>query len=106
MTTDYTFQGWLGLSPEAREGKMEWGTFEPKVWQEDDVDIQITHCGVCGSDLHTLGSGWGETLYRKDPYSPQNLPSSYLISESMLCRSRDRRKGGSCRQERQAYRPR
>ncbi|KAI9898146.1 hypothetical protein N3K66_006506 [Trichothecium roseum] len=63
MTTDYTFQGWLGLSPEALKGKMEWGTFEPKVWEEDDVDIQITHCGVCGSDLHVLGSGWGETTY-------------------------------------------
>ena len=24
---------------------------------------QITHCGICGSDLHTLRSGWGETLY-------------------------------------------
>jgi alcohol dehydrogenase (NADP+) len=23
----------------------------------------ITHCGVCGSDLHTLRSGWGPTLY-------------------------------------------
>jgi alcohol dehydrogenase (NADP+) len=25
--------------------------------------LQITHCGICGSDLHTLRSGWGETLY-------------------------------------------
>lgn len=61
--TDYTFQGWLGLSSEAVDGKMEWGTFEPKTWTEDDVDIQITHCGVCGSDTHTLRSGWGETKY-------------------------------------------
>ncbi|KAH6977352.1 NADP-dependent alcohol dehydrogenase [Ilyonectria sp. MPI-CAGE-AT-0026] len=63
MATDYTFQGWLGLSPEAVKGKMEWGSFEPKKWQEDDVDIQITHCGVCGSDAHTLSSGWKETIY-------------------------------------------
>ncbi|KAH7313879.1 zinc-binding dehydrogenase [Stachybotrys elegans] len=63
MASNYKFEGWLGLSPEAIEGKMEWKDFEPKKWQEDDVDIQITHCGVCGSDLHTLRSGWGETAY-------------------------------------------
>ncbi|KAK7417807.1 hypothetical protein QQZ08_011503 [Neonectria magnoliae] len=63
MATDYTFQGWMGLSPESAEGKMEWNTFEPKKWGEDDVDIQITHCGVCGSDTHTLRSGWKATTY-------------------------------------------
>ncbi|KAL8420399.1 hypothetical protein RB594_003257 [Gaeumannomyces avenae] len=60
---DYTFEGWLGKGPEAAKGKMEWGQFEPKKWTEDDVDIQITHCGVCGSDLHVLGSAWFPTKY-------------------------------------------
>ncbi|PHH86415.1 hypothetical protein CDD83_10274 [Cordyceps sp. RAO-2017] len=63
MSTDYKFEGWLGLSPESAKGKMEWGAFEPKKWTEDDVDIQVTHCGVCGSDLHTLNAGWGPTAY-------------------------------------------
>ncbi|KAH8721958.1 zinc-binding dehydrogenase [Ilyonectria robusta] len=63
MATDYVFEGWLGLTPESVNGKMEWGAFEPKKWEEEDVDIQITHCGICGSDLHTLRSGWGETPY-------------------------------------------
>lgn len=58
------FQGWLGKSPESVEGKMEWGPYEPKKWTEDDVDIEISHCGVCGSDLHVLKSGWGEVPYR------------------------------------------
>jgi alcohol dehydrogenase (NADP+) len=35
--------------------KME---FEPKPFEEYDVDIKIEYCGVCGSDLHTLRSGW------------------------------------------------
>lgn len=64
MATDYKFEGWLGHDSSAVEGNMTWGPFEPKKWQEDDVDIQITHCGICGSDLHVLKSGWGETLYR------------------------------------------
>lgn len=76
MTTDYTFQGWLGHAPNSVDGNMEWGTFEPKTWKEEDVDIQITHCGICGSDLHTLKSGWGETNYRTSLCSLSNsLPS-------------------------------
>ncbi|KAI1381478.1 NADP-dependent alcohol dehydrogenase C [Hypoxylon crocopeplum] len=57
------FQGWVGKSAEAFEGKMEWDEYEPKKWTEDDVDIEISHCGVCGSDLHVLKSGWGPTPY-------------------------------------------
>ncbi|KAL2185701.1 alcohol dehydrogenase-like protein [Thermothelomyces heterothallicus CBS 203.75] len=60
---DYKFEGWLGHDPSAAQGKMQWGVFEPKPWEETDVDIKITHCGICGSDLHTLRSGWGRTLY-------------------------------------------
>ncbi|EPE02634.1 nadp-dependent alcohol dehydrogenase [Ophiostoma piceae UAMH 11346] len=63
MATDYEFYGWLGKGPDAANGKMEWSKFEPKTWTEDDVDIQVTHCGICGSDIHTLRSGWGATDY-------------------------------------------
>ncbi|KAG0652922.1 NADP-dependent alcohol dehydrogenase VII [Hyphodiscus hymeniophilus] len=63
MATDYKFQGWMGLDKNASKGEMKWQEYEPKTWTEDDVDIKITHCGICGSDLHTLRSGWGPTLY-------------------------------------------
>lgn len=56
--SDYKFKGWLGNDKESAEGNMVWGEFEPKKWEDDDVDIQITHSGICGSDLHTLRSGW------------------------------------------------
>jgi hypothetical protein len=59
------FEGWLGHDKSAVKGNMQWGKFEPKKWTEDDVDIEISHCGVCGSDLHTLSSGWSPTPYRK-----------------------------------------
>jgi alcohol dehydrogenase (NADP+) len=59
------FEGWLGHSPDCAAGKMQWGEFEPKIWEEGDVDIEVSHCGICGSDIHTLKSGWGETPYRK-----------------------------------------
>ncbi|KAK6003774.1 hypothetical protein QM012_009545 [Aureobasidium pullulans] len=57
------FSGWLGHEPEAAKGKMVWGEFEPKTWEETDVDIKISHCGICGSDIHMLSSGWGPTPY-------------------------------------------
>lgn len=74
---DYKFEGWLGHSPESANGKMEWGAFEPKKWTEDDVDIEVSHCGICGSDLHMLRSGWAETPYREFPtISPFTPPYS------------------------------
>ncbi|KAM0751629.1 GroES-like protein [Meredithblackwellia eburnea MCA 4105] len=33
-------------------------TYTPKTWTENDVDIKIDFCGVCGSDLHVLTNGW------------------------------------------------
>ncbi|TVY68659.1 putative formaldehyde dehydrogenase AdhA [Lachnellula suecica] len=63
MSASYKFQGWMGLDKDATKGKMVWQEYEPKTWTEDDVDIKITHCGICGSDIHTLRSGWGQSLY-------------------------------------------
>lgn len=56
--TDYKFEGWLGLDKESANGNMVWGEFEPKTWEETDIDIKIECCGICGSDIHTLRSGW------------------------------------------------
>jgi len=58
MKTDYKFEGWMALDKDSANGKMVWQEFEPKTWTEDDVDIKVSHCGVCGSDVHTLRSGW------------------------------------------------
>lgn len=58
------FQGWCGLDKHSAEGNMVWQQFpHPKKWEETDIDIEISHCGICGSDIHTLRSGWGPTLY-------------------------------------------
>ncbi len=61
--TDYKFQGWMGLDKDTAIGKMVWQEFQPKTWTETDVDIKVTHCGVCGSDIHTLRSGWVRSDY-------------------------------------------
>lgn len=53
----------MGHDLKAAKGNMTWESYEPKPWQETDVDIEISHCGICGSDLHTLRSGWKPTDY-------------------------------------------
>ncbi|KAJ5623238.1 hypothetical protein N7490_011843 [Penicillium lividum] len=63
MATDYKFEGWMGLDPSSAQGNMVWQEFEPKEWEETDVDIKISHCGICGSDMHTLRSGWRPAMY-------------------------------------------
>ena len=72
--TDYKFEGWMGLDKDSVKGKMQWQGFEPKTWNESDVDIEVSHCGICGSDLHFLASGWGPTEYR------ESLPIALLRS--------------------------
>jgi hypothetical protein len=94
------FEGWLGVDKSAAKGNMQWGKFEPKKWQEDDVDIEISHCGVCGSDLHMLSSGWGPTPYRglRDTTS-----SATTLTQTSLRRwPRDHRQGRTCWLQRQA----
>ena len=50
-STDYKFEGWMGVDKDAAKGKMVWQEFpKVKTWEETDVDIQVSHCGICGSD--------------------------------------------------------
>jgi alcohol dehydrogenase (NADP+) len=38
-------------------------TYQSRPLGPNDVEIKISHCGICGSDIHTLDSGWGPTSY-------------------------------------------
>ena len=64
MATDYTFEGWVSEGPSSVDGKMIWKRYEPKAWEETDIDIRISHSGICGSDIHTLRDGWVSTMSR------------------------------------------
>ncbi|KAL2834379.1 chaperonin 10-like protein [Aspergillus cavernicola] len=63
MTSEPKFHGWLGLNTDSATGKMVWAEYEPKPFEPTDIDMRITHCGVCGSDLHHLRSGWRPADY-------------------------------------------
>jgi alcohol dehydrogenase (NADP+) len=40
----------------------EWA-YTPRALGDHDIEISIECCGVCGSDIHTATSGWGEASY-------------------------------------------
>lgn len=54
-----TFEGFCIAGPKS------WNKFEkqeltPKPFGDNDIDVQIEACGVCGSDVHTITGGWGD----------------------------------------------
>lgn len=47
--TDYKFYGWFGKSPDCiKNGQLVKEEFTPKKFSNNDVDVKITHCGICG----------------------------------------------------------
>lgn len=63
MATSYSFQGWLALDSKGAQGGLVHTPFQPKEWTEHDIDIRVTHCGMCGTDMHTLRDGMGSTIF-------------------------------------------
>ncbi|GMF48105.1 unnamed protein product [Phytophthora fragariaefolia] len=60
---------------------------EVKPWQyqsrplgPEDVEIKITHSGICGSDIHTMEGGWG-------PVSYPCVPGHEIVGEVTLAGS-------------------
>jgi len=37
--------------------------YKARALGEHDVDIKILVCGICGSDVHQIDSGWGHSIY-------------------------------------------
>lgn len=58
-----SFVGWVAHDAAAVDGNMEWKSYEPNPFNTDDLDIEITHCGICSSDLSHLRSGWKQADY-------------------------------------------
>lgn len=42
MSDSLEWKGWLAHDEKSVEGNFEWGKFEPKKWDEDDVDIKVS----------------------------------------------------------------
>ncbi|KAL2824782.1 Afadin and alpha-actinin-binding-domain-containing protein [Aspergillus cavernicola] len=60
MIMPETFTGWVAHDP---TNPLTHTTFTPKPFEETDMEVQISHCGICGSDIHTIRSGWAPADY-------------------------------------------
>ncbi|CAO3628130.1 unnamed protein product [Mucor hiemalis] len=59
MSND-TFTAWAVLEKGKPLARTE---LKLKQWDEDSVEMNVTHCGICGSDVHTADSNWGPSDY-------------------------------------------
>ena len=59
-----TFSGWAALA--AKEPLSPF-TYEPRELGPDEVEIAISHCGICHSDIHLIDNGWNSSTY---PFVP------------------------------------
>jgi alcohol dehydrogenase (NADP+) len=57
-----TFKGFASFSAE-KWSDFKLHEYKPRAFTEYDVDVKISHCGVCGSDVHTIkNQGVGVSL--------------------------------------------
>ncbi|CAE6469103.1 unnamed protein product [Rhizoctonia solani] len=57
-STSTVFKGY-GISDPKEWSDFKLVDIKPKTWDEEDIDVAVTYCGICGSDLHTITGGWG-----------------------------------------------
>lgn len=53
----------LGFAAQNPTSGLATHQFERRDLRPDDVQIEITYCGVCHSDLHMVRNDWGVTIY-------------------------------------------
>jgi D-arabinose 1-dehydrogenase-like Zn-dependent alcohol dehydrogenase len=56
--SDYKFEAWVAEDISAAEGKMVWKEYQPKTWEERDLDIKISHSAICSTDLSVMHCAW------------------------------------------------
>jgi uncharacterized zinc-type alcohol dehydrogenase-like protein len=56
-----------GLAAHAAGAELLPFRYEPKELGQQDVEIAISHCGICHSDLHLISNDWGISQY---PFIP------------------------------------
>ena len=59
-TNEYPTKAYGATAPDSGVGPME---ITRRGLRHDDVLIEITHCGICHSDLHSARNDWGFTTY-------------------------------------------
>src|SRR5262245_6664261 len=58
-------------------GTLEPFTYDPGPLKPEEVEIQVTHCGICHSDLSMLDNEWGMSAY---PFVPGHEATGTVVA--------------------------
>jgi len=61
-----------------KSGELKPWSYTPRSLGVDDVEIKITHCGICGTDIHRIDANLGPTPY---PLVPGHEVVGHVISK-------------------------
>ncbi|KAI1316935.1 hypothetical protein EDD11_009336 [Mortierella claussenii] len=74
-----TFTGWAAV-PNGKGVLQKW-SYHPRPLAEDEVELKITHCGICGTDIHFSSEGWG-------PITRPAIPGHEIVG-TVVARGKD-----------------
>ena len=57
----------LAYAAHDKSGHLVPFSFDRRALRDDDVHLQITHCGICHSDLHQIKNEWQNAMYPMVP---------------------------------------
>eukprot|EP00029_Vermamoeba_vermiformis_P011412 TRINITY_DN626_c0_g2_i1.p1 TRINITY_DN626_c0_g2~~TRINITY_DN626_c0_g2_i1.p1 ORF type:complete len:348 (-),score=75.69 TRINITY_DN626_c0_g2_i1:528-1571(-) len=60
MSSEQQFKAWAAFEP---KGQLSEWSYTPRPLGPRDVEIDITHCGMCGTDLQIIDNGLGYSQY-------------------------------------------
>jgi alcohol dehydrogenase (NADP+) len=63
MSTGETSEQFKAFAVFEPKGELKSFNYTPRQLGERDVDVRITHCGICGTDIHIIDSGWRPAIY-------------------------------------------
>jgi alcohol/geraniol dehydrogenase (NADP+) len=71
------------LAAHQPKGRLEPFSFDPGPLRPEQVEIEVTHCGICHSDLSMLNNDWGITQY---PFVPGHEAVGRVIAAGSAVR--------------------
>ncbi|KAJ1913665.1 hypothetical protein H4219_005111 [Mycoemilia scoparia] len=55
-----SIEGWAAMD---NKSPLKLWSYSPRPLGPSDVEVKIHFCGICGSDIHAIDSGWGASIY-------------------------------------------
>lgn len=71
------------LAAQAPKAKLTPYEFDPGPLRDDQVEVAVTHCGICHSDLSMWENAWGMTTF---PFVPGHEAVGTVVAAGPLAK--------------------